>query len=64
MATNAVTDASFEDVIAQYTNELGTPTAEVNVGGDRSASWFQADGSIIIVQEAEGIVTAVVAGAS
>lgn len=59
-----MTDASFDDVVAQYTNELGTPTAEVNVGGDRSASWFQADGSIIIVQEAEGIVTAVVAGAS
>ncbi len=57
-----MTDASFDDVIAQYTNELGTPTAEVNIGGDRSASWFQPDGSIIIVQEAEGIVTAVVTG--
>ena len=59
-----MTNASFDDVVASYTLELGAPTAEINIEGANSAQWFQTDGSIIIVQEAGDMVSATVAGAN
>ncbi|NIP15052.1 MAG: hypothetical protein GWM88_10180 [Pseudomonadales bacterium] len=58
------TNASFDDVVAAYTDELGAPQSNVEAGGIKSAQWFQSDGSIILVQEVEGMVSAVVAGAN
>ena len=57
-----MTNASFDDVVASYTLELGAPTTEINIEGANSAQWFQADGSIIIVQEAGDMVSAAVTG--
>jgi hypothetical protein len=57
-----MTDASFDDVVAAYTAELGEPTTSIIVAGGSNASWFQTDGTIIVVQEAGDDVSVVVAG--
>ena len=58
------TDASFDDVVASYTAELGAPTSTIVVDGASSATWFQSDGTIIVVQESDDGTSAVVAGAN
>ena len=57
-----MTDASFDDVVAFYTNAVGPP-GSLDVATVKSAEWIPAGGtSAIIVQETDGVVTAAVVG--
>ena len=55
-------DAPFDDVVAQYTNELGDPQALVSDGPTKVAQWFLPSGSTVLLQEASGMVVVVVVG--
>lgn len=60
-----MTDASFDEVVAFYTNAEGPPGSTLDIGTVKTAQWVpEAPVLTIIVQEENGSVTVFVAGAS
>ncbi len=55
-------DAPFDDILSQYTNELGEPQALVPDGPMKVAQWFLSSGSTVLMTETGGTVVVVVVG--
>jgi hypothetical protein len=55
-------DVPFDDILSQYTNELGEPQALVSDGPMKVAQWFLSNGSTVLMSETAGTVVIVVVG--